>query len=249
MIYFLLIILGLVLGSFINALVYRLNARQSIFWARSACPKCGHKLAAKDLVPIFSFAILGGRCRHCRAKISVSYPIVEFAAAALLVLVYWIWSPDLLMVFGYAVLSLFLLIIFIYDYKYYLIPDCVILPAIVFAVIFNILRQQDILYIFLAAAVGGGFFLLQYVISRGKWIGGGDIRLGVLAGAILGWPGVLFGIFLAYILGAAVSVPLVVSGKKAIGSAIPFGTFFTAAIFIAIWWGERIVGWYFGLLT
>ncbi|MEK7211995.1 MAG: prepilin peptidase, partial [Patescibacteria group bacterium] len=177
MIYFLLIIFGLVLGSFVNALVYRLNARKSFLFARSACPHCGHKLAVRDLVPLLSFLFLRGRCRYCREKISRQYPLVEFAAVALLVLTYRVYSPDIFAVFGYAVLSLFLLVIFIYDYKYYLIPDSVTLPAIIFAFGFNFWRGFGVGNLFLGMAVGGGFFLLQYVISRGKWIGGGDIRL------------------------------------------------------------------------
>jgi prepilin signal peptidase PulO-like enzyme (type II secretory pathway) len=249
MIYFLLIILGLVFGSFINALVYRLNARKPIFLDRSECPKCGHKLGAGDLVPILSFAFLRGRCRYCRGQISWQYPVVEFTAAALLALVWWIYSPDLLAVFGYSVISLFLIVIFIYDYKYYLILDSLTVPAIIFSVIFNYLRGVSLLHLLLAMITGGGFFLLQYAVSRGKWIGGGDIRLGVLAGAILGWPGVILGIFLAYLLGALVEVPLLLLGRRKLGGAVPFGTFLTVAIFIAIWWGERIITWYLGLLT
>ena len=249
MIYAAIFVVGLIFGSFINALVYRLSARKPIFLDRSECTICGHKLAAKDLVPLFSFAFLHGRCRYCRKKISWQYPVVEFAAAAILTLVYWIYSPDLFNVFGYSVISLFLLIIFIYDFKYYLILDSVTIPAIVFSIIFNYLRGASLLSLLFASAVGGGFFLLQYAISRGKWIGGGDIRLGALAGAVLGWPGVVLAIFLAYIFGALITLPLLISGRRELGSAVPFGTFFTVAIFVAIWWGERIITWYLGLLT
>lgn len=239
--YFLAIILGLVLGSFINALVYRLNARKPIFFDRSACPRCGHKLAANDLVPILSFAFLRGRCRYCRGRISWQYPVVELAAAALLVLVYRHFSPDMFAVFGYSVLSLILLIIFLYDWKHFLVLDSVTLPAIVFALIFNFLRGENILYLLLATAAGGGFFLAQYLISRGRWLGGGDIRIGALAGAILGWPGVVLSIIIAYILGAAVCVPFLIAGKAKGKTPIPFGTFLTVAIFIFILWGGRLI--------
>ncbi|MEK7395198.1 MAG: prepilin peptidase, partial [Fibrobacterota bacterium] len=217
--------------------------------ARSACPHCGHKLAVRDLVPLLSFLFLRGRCRYCRKKISWQYPLVEFAAAALLILVYRIYSPDIFAIFGYAVLALFLLVIFIYDYKHYLVLDSVVVPAIVFAGVFNYLRGFGMLPFLFAVVIGGGFFLLQYVISRGKWIGGGDIRLGVLAGAVLSWPGVLLGLLLAYVIGAAVAIPLLLSGKKVPGSAIPFGTFLTVGIFISMLWGEKIIAWYWGLLT
>ena len=100
----------------------------------------------------------------------------------------------------------------------------------------------------IGAIIGSGFFFLQYIISKGKWIGGGDVRLGFLMGIILGWPNILFGLFMSYILGAIAGLFLIIKNKRNIKSEVPFGTYLTLGTFIAMFWGEKIVGWYLGLL-
>jgi prepilin signal peptidase PulO-like enzyme (type II secretory pathway) len=249
MIYILIFIIGLALGSFVNALVYRLYQGQPIILSRSGCPHCRHKLASKDLVPLFSFIILGGRCRYCKKKISFQYPLTELATAIVFVLVYWVLRPDIAAIAGSWIIAIFLVIIFLYDLKYYLILDRIALSAIVFALGFNLWCGVSFWNLLLAMIAGGGFFLVLYLISRGRWIGGGDLRLGVFAGAILGWPGVMLSIFLGYIFGALVATPLLLTGKKSFGSKLPFGTFLSAAIFVWMLWGEIIIDWYLGGLT
>jgi len=275
-IYLLVFIFGLVIGSFLNALVWRLYKSESLWKrARSYCVECGKNLQARDLIPILSFIFLGGKCRYCRKKISWQYPLIELATGIFFVLVfnkYWILSPFWRSPVGgdigywplnYSLILLtvrdwificFLIIIFTYDYKYYLILDKITVPAMVVAVIFNIAIALNGLWMFwiiellAAGIIGGGFFLLQFWVSKGKWIGGGDIRLGVLMGFMLGLPGVLLALFLAYISGAIVGLGLIAAKKKTMKSQIPFGTFLSAASIMVLLYGGPILSWYLNLL-
>jgi len=137
-----------------------------------------------------------------------------------------------------------LMIVFVYDLKWGYILDRVSLPAIIIAFSVNILIGFPWYNLLLAAAIGSGFFLLQYAISRGKWIGGGDIRMGALMGCILGWPNVVVGLFLSYIVGSIVAVYLLARKKKKMGSTIAMGTFLAIGTAIAMLWGVDILMWY-----
>lgn len=141
----------------------------------------------------------------------------------------------------------FLEIIFVYDLKWRLIPDRVVLPAIIAVFLFNLLLGDSWLNLLLAAAAGFGFFALQYVLSHGRWIGGGDLRIGALMGVLLGWPQVVLAVFLSYIVGAAVSLVLVAVAGKKLASEIPFAVFLAPATLLSLWFGEKIIGWYLGL--
>ena len=146
-------------------------------------------------------------------------------------------------------MSAFLIIVFIYDLKYYLILDVVVIPAAILAFIFNMLLGVNPLSMLLAAVVGGGFFLIQYVVSKGKWIGGGDIRLGFLMGIILGWPQILTALFIAYVLGSLISVGLLLFSKKHMSDKVPFGTFLAIATFLTMLYGQQLVHWYMNLFN
>lgn len=244
---------GLVIGSFLNALVWRMRVGKSFLWKRSQCPKCGHELSSLDLIPIFSFLFLFGKCRYCRRKISLQYPLVELFTGFLFILFYlkaayfleagliplniYFWITIFLNWFLIAVL----VAIFIYDARYGLIPDKFTVPAIFVAFLGNFLLGENIWNFALAALVGGGFFLVQYLISRGRWIGGGDIRLGILMGAILGYPNVILSLFLAYFIGAVYSLVLIAFKQKTLKSNIPFGPFLVAGTIIAMFLGERLM--------
>ena len=260
MFYFFVFILGLVVGSFLNVVILRLKNGEKIINSRSHCPHCDQILAAKDLIPLVSFLITRGRCRYCRHKISWQYPLVEFFTGWLFLLatynlfgvlgpamamysseLFWRWIRDLFFV---AVL----VIIFVYDLRWYLILDKVTWPAIIVALAFNWWLGFNLKNLLLAAAVGLVFFGLQLVVSRGQWIGGGDLRLGVLMGAMLGWPAIIVALFFAYILGAGVAIILVALKKKQFRSAVPFGTFLSLGTLITILWGNQIISWYLSWL-
>lgn len=251
-------IFGLFIGSFLNVVVYRLHREESFIKGFSKCLFCGHRLYPKDLVPLFSWLWLKGHCRYCGHKFSPQYFLVELITALGFVLVYYAYLPQGLvgatyaaiwqLWFGFSMLA-FLIIIFVYDFKYYLILDAVILPAIILAFIFNLSLGVNVLSLLLAAVVAAGFFLLQFVVSKGTWIGGGDIRLGFLMGAILGWPQVLTALFLAYIIGSIFSIGLLLGKKKHMSDKVPFGTFLSLATFITMLYGPKLYQWYIAFFS
>ncbi|MFA5069877.1 MAG: prepilin peptidase [Patescibacteria group bacterium] len=241
--YILVAVFGLIIASFLNVVIYRLHEKKSFIKGHSYCPKCQHALKAADLVPIFSFIRLKGRCRYCRQKISWQYPLGEalLALAFCLLFFYFNWSWSFVF---YLIDTCFLFMIFLYDLKYFLILDQVSLPAIVCALIFSIIMEMPLLDLLLGGLIGGVFFLAQYVISRGHWIGGGDIRLGVLMGFILGWEKFLVALFLAYIAGSLVSLILIIVKRRSLKSQLAFAPFLVASTFITLLYGQRILDWY-----
>jgi prepilin signal peptidase PulO-like enzyme (type II secretory pathway) len=240
-------ILGLVIGSFLNCLVWRINTKKGIWLGRSVCPRCSHALDWKDLVPLVSWFCLGGKCRYCRQKISWQYPAVEMLTVVVFVLMYFKFGFTLTLLANLITAS-FLIVIFIYDIKYYLILDRVSLPAIIFAIFSVLVFNYGFMNHLAAAVIGSGFFALQYFLSGGRWVGGGDIRLGFLMGVVLGLPQVVAAIFIAYFLGAIVGVGLLLTKKKKMGSEVPFGAFLVPATLIVILYGNQIMNWYWSIL-
>ncbi len=251
--YVLVFIFGLCAGSFLNVWVWRTWENISIVQGRSICPYCRHRLIWHDIIPLVSFFLLGGKCRYCKSPISWQYPIVELIMGLLFLFVA-LWHRGeqtfitLEMICGWLVIF-FLFFIFLYDLKYKEILDVATLPlAVMFYLLAIAMDWNTWQSLLLGIVIGGGFFLLQYLISNGKWIGGGDIRLGFLMGAILGWPVIIFALGLAYVLGAIVSLFLIVVKKKKMGDEIAFGTYLVVATFVAMFWGQGIVVWYLSLL-
>lgn len=251
-----LFLLGSVIGSFINVVVFRLHSKESIIKGRSKCPSCGHQLAAKDLVPVVSFLLLRGRCRYCGNLISWQYPLVELAVAILFVGVgfYHLGFSG-----SFSEINLFILArdflavatlatIFIYDLRFMEIPDEVSLPAIVTCFLLGTFGGLDWRVMLVSAFIGLGFFLLQYLISAGKWIGGGDLRFGFLMGVLLNWTSLIFAIFLSYIIGAVFALWLLATHKAGRKTQLPFGTFLVPATIFSIFFGQHIVEWYLNLL-
>ncbi len=252
MVAFLIFIFGLMIGSFLNVVILRLKNNEKFIRGRSHCPKCKHQLKWYENIPLLSFIFLKAKCKYCKQKISLQYPLVELATGLLFLLAFLNVSPPLfkgglggLNIFYYFIILSFLIIIFVYDLKYYLILDKISIPAIIFVLLFKILNFPEfIIYYLLSACVISGFFLLQFLISKGKWIGGGDIRLGFLMGLILGWPMGLVGLFLSYVLGLIISLPLLIFKKKKMKSEVPFGTFLVAGTIITMFYGKQILEWY-----
>ncbi len=267
-IYLVILIFGLLIGSFINCLVYRLHIKKSFIYGRSFCPHCKHQLAWYDNLPLISYLFLKGNCRYCHKTISIQYPLVELTSAILFLIIFIrqfsqlnynllaFGSFDILRLIAYFIFTSFLIIIFLYDFKYYLILDKVIIPAILIVLLFNIIINLQIQpfnfwsylgNLLLAALLSGGFFLLQFIVSNGKWIGGGDIRLGVLMGLMLGWPNILVALVLGYIIGSIIGIGLIIFGKKKFKSQVPLGTFLTVSTFITLLWGPQIIIWYLNI--
>lgn len=217
--------LGLAVGSFLNVVIARIDTPKSIWLARSNCPKCKHQLSAWDLIPLVSYIVLGGKCRYCKKKISWEYPLVEFITGVAFLTLFWFMSGFLiagepgntaiyLNLFFYFSYTAFLIIIFVYDLKHYLILDRVVLPAAIFAILGSLFTSVGIVSALLGSVVAGIFFLLLFLISRGKWMGGGDVKLAFVIGLMLGWPNILVGLLLAFVMGAIFGVGLMLSKKK-----------------------------------
>lgn len=225
---------GLIYGSFLNVLLWRLPAGERV-GGRSHCRSCHHLLAWYDLFPVLSFVALGGRCRYCHTSIHVRYPLVEIGTAIVLAFFFVIRQPSLgLEVFmtGFALLVLVSLLFF--DLFYFVLPDALLLPAVIVYAIYDIVKAANPLSYFLTALLSAGFFAILYLASRGKNIGFGDVKFALFIGLVLGYP---FG-FLAIVggiwLAAIVSVILLVLDKVSLQDAIPLGSFLALSTIICI---------------
>ena len=263
---FLVFIFGTIIGSFLNCLIWRLHEKKTIL-GRSMCLRCRKQIVWYDNIPLLSFIILRGKCRHCGKKISWQYPAVEFITGVLFTIAFlinfsaqggsalgWQFSIFKLLTFNFLlsiikdwfIISI-MTVIFIYDLRWYLILDVITLPACLIVFILNLLLGFNWQNLLISGIIGGSFFLLQFIISRGKWIGGGDIRLGFLIGLALGWPMILTALYAAYISGSIIGICLLASKRKKFGSKIPFGVFLATATVIVLFWGDLLVRWYWGI--
>lgn len=250
---------GLLGGSLLQAWVLRTRSGKSIIKGRSFCPHCNAHIQWRDLIPVVSYFVLKMRCRSCQQKISSQYPLVESITALLFLLVFVI-HVSVLDTFNLAnfpllpflrdvVIVFFLEFVFIYDWLFGEIWDkTTLFPGFILFFLSLALGWRSWESMLLGILIGGGFFLLQFILSKGRWIGGGDIRLGFFMGVVLGFPLITIALFLAYIGGAIISVFLLLLGKKDRKSHIPFGVFLSTATFIIMFWGEDILQWYLSLL-
>lgn len=249
---YILFVLGLFVGSFLNVVILRLEKEEGgIFTGRSKCPKCGKTLKGPELIPLISFIIQKGKCRHCQKSISYQYPLVEFFTGLLFVLLYWKFGLSWHLLFLCPLISI-LLILFVSDFRTQTIPDIVAYIGIALAVIYALISSSLLQFLsssLLAATISGGFFAILVLASHETWMGQGDIKIGVLMGLILGFPKVLEALFLAFILGAVFGIILILLKKKTFKSQIAFGPFLITATFVTIMWGEEIINWYFKLLV
>jgi len=237
-------LLGLILGSFLNSVIYRLPRGISVARGRSFCPRCGHQLKALDLIPLFSFLFLKGRCRYCRAPISFRYPLVELLTGIGLALLFWFYGSSFDF-FQWAILYLFLISLFFIDLEHKLLPDILTIPGILIGLGFQIVRG-NYWQAPLGAAIGGGLFLLIYLLWKGG-MGGGDIKLALMVGAFLGYPLVFVWFFISFILGAIGGIVGMLVFKLKGKSAIPFGPYMTVAVLITAFWGSSILEAYLRL--
>ncbi len=225
-------VFGVFFGSFLNVVVDRTHASESWWTGRSICPDCRKILSWKELIPIFSFLVQRGKCKSCGKKISYQYPLVEIATGLITFLIFshfgLNWEAVLIWFLGMLLLGNFLS-----DLFYMELPDEFSIPSIVIALLHSIFFQHlsfsSILYGILFGSV---FFIAQYVITKGKGIGSGDIRIGIIMGALLGWPLVLFSIMSAYIGGSLISILLLATKKLNMKSALPLGVFLIPALVV-----------------
>lgn len=294
-------VVGVSLGSFVKVLADRSLSYKS-FFGRSKCLGCKKSLPWYDLVPIFSYFILKGRCRNCHLKIGLEYVAVEAMVGILVAFLVWLnllniqffinnpaflFSYQLTIFASEMVASIFFICVLIAlaltDLKKMLIPDRIIFPALTFGFIFSglvtvykvgylyyhlsthpvgkyllppysdyfqnhaIQIVQPFLISVISALLIGGFFYVLIIITRGKGMGGGDVKLGAFMGIMLGFPNAFIALVLAFFSGALVSVFLITTGKKRFGNIIPFGPFLVLGSLIALFWGDKIFDWYIHL--
>jgi len=256
-------IFGCCIGSFLNCAIYRMEHQKRFVKGRSFCPKCKHKLSCCDLIPILSFLILKGRCRYCKQKIAIQYLIAEIATGLLFLLIFnfqfSIFNEfsifQFLKLLYLLSVACLLEVIFIYDLKHYIIPDRLVFPAIGLAFLYQFflflnckLKIENLTNLALAILVSSGFFFLIWLISRGRWLGFGDVKLALFMGLFLGWPNILMALFFAFISGAIIGLILIVLQKKKMKSEVPFGPFLVAGTFFALFLGEKIFNWYLSFI-
>ena len=215
---------------------------------RSECPKCGVKLKWWENVPIFSFLVLKGKCRYCGIKIPLNYLLTELAGGLLFVAVFYFNNglqviAPIKMFFEFFIVSV-LLFVFLHDILYKEILPGAIWLSIIITLIYHFFIGADIWSVGLGGLLGFSFFALQYFVSKGKWIGGGDVRLGLFLGLLLGWQLTVVALLFSYWAGAIVGVSLIIAKKSKMNSEIPFGTFLVVGTLIAMYWGKNIIRWY-----
>jgi leader peptidase (prepilin peptidase)/N-methyltransferase len=245
-------ILGMAIASFLNVCIDRLPRKESLLSPPSHCPSCERRLAVKDLIPVFSYLRLRGRCRYCRAPIPRRLLGMEIGFGALFPLLYWHYhfSAQLGIIAYYC--CLFILILAI-DWEHGLILNKVIFPAMIVAVLLSIFLSGSLVSLppgiaqaGIGAAVGFGISLLVVVISRGG-MGWGDVKMAALIGLVIGFPLVFFTLIAAAILGGLAAVVMLLGKKKRRKEAIPFGPALSVATIVTLIWGPAILSWYLGL--
>jgi len=259
------LIFGLIVGSFLNVVVYRLGVAEDFVFGGSKCPHCQKGIRWYDNIPVISFILLKFQCRDCGKKISWQYPLVEIGTGVLFAFLgqqyFLIGNQETWMttVYFLGIVS-FLVIIFVYDLLYMEIPTIVLWVGIAWTIAFNLFfdAQKGILVgdifnsaIFsgtLAAFLAFMFFFLLVFLSKETWMGMGDAYLVIFLGLILGWPKILLGLMLAFTIGALVGLALIGFKKKKMKSQIPFAPFLIAGSMIAMFFYDPIINFYFSLV-
>lgn len=243
--YIIIFIFGITIGSFLNVCIYRIPLGESIVTAPSHCMTCGWKLKWYDMVPVFSWLVLGGKCRNCKSKISVQYPIIEGVNGILYVMICAVngleWSSVI-----YCFMASALLVLSIIDWRTYEIPFGINVFLFVLGIAMTILDRGNLVEHLIGMICVSGLLGILYLLTGGRAIGGGDIKLMFACGLILGWKLILLAFFLGCIIGSVVHI-IRMSVKKA-GRMLAMGPYLSAGIFLAALWGNAWINWYLSLL-
>ncbi len=255
-------LLGLVCGAFVNVFMLRTPDGLEFTAGRRKCVTCARPMHAKDHFPLVSYLVLQAKCRACKSVIPWQYPALEIAMMLLFMgFAYQIVTRDAGIPFfardAYESIGLFarnglismlLLPIFMFDYRSSVIPDRLSIPAMIIALSLNAVMGVDPITMLFGGFLLGAFFAIQYLASRGTWVGGGDIRLAMVMGFLLGPELGMFGLLVSYAIGALIGVYLIVRHRRELRSHVPFGTFMVIGTYIALFFGNSVVDWYLGLL-
>lgn len=249
---FYIIILGLIIGSFLNCLIWRLYKDEALS-GRSYCPHCRKTIAWYDNIPVLSFIFLHGRCRQCQKKISWQYPAVEIATALLFYLSFLAMSDSGQFLLDLArawLLVIIFVVVFVYDSRWQLVPMNFVWPMTAIIFVLNVFLGRSVISLIVSGVLTAGFFLLQYLITKKRGLGEGDIWLGLLLGiAFPSFSEIFLALFLAYLSGSLVGVGLMLIKRKGRKTKIALGPFLAFGAIITLIWGDRILAAYFRLFS
>jgi leader peptidase (prepilin peptidase)/N-methyltransferase len=244
-------VFGLIVGSFLNVCIGRLPAGESIVTPRSRCPKCRRLIEWYDNIPVVSYVVLGGRCRWCRAPISLRYPIVELVTALAFVVQGMAFYDQPILLASRLVFTAILIALFGTDLETQRLPNVLTMPGTVVGLAFSLFVPPGVVACLIGAALGAAILLaIRWAWHRATGVdamGLGDVKMLAMIGAFLGWQQVIVVLFLASVAGAIVGVALAASGRRSMQSRLPFGTFLALAAFAASLVGASLAAWYVGL--
>lgn len=249
LIFILVFIVGLSIGSFLNVLIYRLPREKKFVFGRSFCPSCKNEIKFYDNIPVLSYLILAGKCRFCKSKISIRYPLVELLNSLAYLFFFFQYGVSYNFLI-FCFLSSALIVIFFVDIDFQIIPDSITLPGMIIGLAISFLPNSiGIISSLIGLAVGGG--VLYLIAILGDWLfkkdsmGGGDIKMTAMLGAFLGWQKVVLIFFTGACLGLVASIIMMIVSKNIRSTrVIPFGPFLATAAMIAIIYGDRIISLY-----
>jgi len=239
---------GAMIGSFLNVCIHRLPKEESVVKPGSHCPKCHTPIRFYDNIPILSYILLKGKCRHCQASISIQYPIVEAVTALSSFFVFKTFGITMSYLYYFLFVSA-LIAITVIDLHHQIIPDVISLPGIVIGVLGSLLVPQITFWDSLTGMIvgGGSLFLVatgyQWLFKR-EGMGGGDVKLLAMIGAFLGWKAVILTILLSSLIGSIIGITVMLIKGKDFKYAIPFGPFLAIGAVISLFWGEAMIYWY-----
>ena len=243
-------LLGLVIGSFLNVCIHRLPQRKSIVSPASSCPRCGYVLRWYDNIPVLSYLALRGRCRRCKAPISLRYPIVELVTMGVFVAHYLVFGLDILLV-PRLLFACALIVLFAIDLEHHLLLDVITLPGIVVGLAFSLMLPPGIVSAVIGMLVGGGILWLigeaYYRYAGEEGMGGGDVKMLAMIGAFLGWKLAVLTLVFSSLAGSIVGLVVIASRRGGMKYALPYGTFLAIGALVASLFGDPIVAWYTGL--
>lgn len=241
-------LLGAILGSFLNMAVYRSAKDISFLTKRSVCDFCGKVLHVRAMIPVLSFLIDSGKTQCCKKDLPLKYPLVEISIGALFVLWYLIHIGDYITIIQGWVFIVIIGFVFLLDTYEYLVSLPWTWGSMILVFAFHLFLKEPLWMFFGGALIGGGFYAFQYILSRGVWVGEGDISLGALFGIMFGFPQILVLFFISYIIGAFVGISLLYLGKKGMKSRLPMGSFLAVGSLITLFFGDRILEYYLSFL-
>ena len=251
-----LFIFGVVIGSFLNVVTLRYDGEHFLLdtkaiGGRSQCMHCKKTLRWFELIPIVSFIIQGGRCRQCKARLNIQYPIVELLSGLIFVFVPLTVGPSALAATLWVAAFEALLVMAVIDIRLGIIPDEINIFLGVVGILLAIAPGWEgsvVLSTVIGAAVAGVFFAILIGVTRGKGMGMGDLKLAIPLGLIFGWPDIIFVLAFSFIIGAAVGVLAIARGKSSMKSTLPFGPFLALGAATMFFWGAPLIGWYLSIL-